>query len=1028
MVCKEEVLLWFKDLDSYTRIDVLYELLNMCLPFELRFIGSCVEELGKHTYQELRGPAITANDLDKLNKDPLLNYGISEETVRHRLLIYLSLLSSRNYDVSDWLYRKLLRTDHIEEYLVKEKGKDDVLHSEFLLLYTMALHHPAFTFEQKQFFSRVLSNLLDFKENRVSAKHSVLGYPPGFGYPTHKSSCPQQQQSVGGTSLSTSKQSPPSSMTCSAAAGGDSSPHPASMAYHHQQPPGLPQLPPMPPNLDFVSAPPPSTAGMPAPPPVWSTRPGFPYGAPPEPPAAVPSSVMVPPPVGVPPAPPPGPPPLEAVAQLTLEQVAQQQQQTPPQFANDVGQMATVEEVEQAVKFNMAKARCHRCEEKCGKGKAHPDIIRTLDAGYKALLLSDSKSLLKKYLTKEVFDKLKTKKTSYGSTLMDCVQSGFANHDSGIGIYAADPDCYTLFADLFDPIIDDYHGGFKKSDQHPHIDFGNVSAFGDLDPKGEYVVSTRVRCCRSFEGYPFNPNLTEAQYCEIEDKMKDIFATFSGELSGSYYPLKGMTKEVQNQLIDDHFLFKEGDRFLQTANACRYWPSGRGIFHNADKTFLVWVNEEDHLRIISLQQGGHLGQVYKRFVDAVQEMQKKVCFMHDERFGFLTFCPTNLGTTIRASVHIKVPKLAANMQRLEEIAGQFNLQVRGTRGEHSQAEGGIYDISNKRRLGLTEFQSIKEMYDGLNCLEEKRVRELMWSQNLHHPQLHPPVPPGDAKPNGVRFPAYIGGGKVRPYLLEQMRALQLDGENSSLHKSSSSRGSSPEITPPSTPKGGQPTVMLPPPPPAAIGATGQPTTATPHGPGRGEKARMNGLPPYGNGQPQPLQQQQPVASAPPLPSVQQPPPVVQPDTSSPPPTQQPPPPPPPATAFGNSSVPYAFQQFAQMPPNSHQQAAQAQQQQHRPPAGAAFTVAQFPSYPENFPPPTFTFPYMPLMYSSPFPARPPGCYNCGSPNHQGSECTGPHIDEITQKKAYQLEYAAAPPTAAQQAPPTAALAGQEAEK
>nr|CAH7741767.1 unnamed protein product [Callosobruchus chinensis] len=666
MVCKEEVLLWFKDLDSYTRIDVLYELLNMCLPFELRFIGSCVEELGKHTYQELRGPAITANDLDKLNKDPLLNYGISEETVRHRLLIYLSLLSSRNYDVSDWLYRKLLRTDHIEEYLVKEKGKDDVLHSEFLLLYTMALHHPAFTFEQKQFFSRVLSNLLDFKENRVSAKHSVLGYPPGFGYPTHKSSCPQQQQSVGGTSLSTSKQSPPSSMTCSAAAGGDSSPHPASMAYHHQQPPGLPQLPPMPPNLDFVSAPPPSTAGMPAPPPVWSTRPGFPYGAPPEPPAAVPSSVMVPPPVGVPPAPPPGPPPLEAVAQLTLEQVAQQQQQTPPQFANDVGQMATVEEVEQAVK--------------------------------------------------------------------------------------------------------------------------------------------------------------------------------------------------------------------------------------------------------------------------------------------------------------------------------------------------------------------------LNCLEEKRVRELMWSQNLHHPQLHPPVPPGDAKPNGVRFPAYIGGGKVRPYLLEQMRALQLDGENSSLHKSSSSRGSSPEITPPSTPKGGQPTVMLPPPPPAAIGATGQPTTATPHGPGRGEKARMNGLPPYGNGQPQPLQQQQPVASAPPLPSVQQPPPVVQPDTSSPPPTQQPPPPPPPATAFGNSSVPYAFQQFAQMPPNSHQQAAQAQQQQHRPPAGAAFTVAQFPSYPENFPPPTFTFPYMPLMYSSPFPARPPGCYNCGSPNHQGSECTGPHIDEITQKKAYQLEYAAAPPTAAQQAPPTAALAGQEAEK
>jgi arginine kinase len=72
-----------------------------------------------------------------------------------------------------------------------------------------------------------------------------------------------------------------------------------------------------------------------------------------------------------------------------------------------------------------------------------------------------------------------------------------------------------------------------------------------------------------------------------------------------------------------------------------------------------------------------------------------------------------LGTTIRASVHIKVPKLAANYARLEEVASKYNLQVRGTRGEHTEAEGGIYDISNKRRMGLTEFQAVKEMYDGI---------------------------------------------------------------------------------------------------------------------------------------------------------------------------------------------------------------------------------------------------------------------------------------------------------------------------
>lgn len=106
-------------------------------------------------------------------------------------------------------------------------------------------------------------------------------------------------------------------------------------------------------------------------------------------------------------------------------------------------------------------------------------------------------------------------------------------------------------------------------------------------------------------------------------------------------------------------------------------------------------------------------KVYRRLVTAVNEIEKRLPFSHNDRFGFLTFCPTNLGTTVRASVHIKVPKLAANKAKLEEVAAKYNLQVRGTRGEHTEAEGGIYDISNKRRLGLTEYQAVKEMNDGI---------------------------------------------------------------------------------------------------------------------------------------------------------------------------------------------------------------------------------------------------------------------------------------------------------------------------
>merc|ERR1719430_2475593 len=255
-----------------------------------------------------------------------------------------------------------------------------------------------------------------------------------------------------------------------------------------------------------------------------------------------------------------------------------------------------------------------------------PAVVQKLDAGFKKLQeASDCKSLLKKHLTQDVFEKTKSKTTpSFGSTLLDVIQSGVANLDSGVGIYAPDAEAYSTFSALFDPVIDTYHKGFTANDKHPPCNFGDVDSIKNVDPEGKYVLSTRVRGARSVKGLPFNPCMSKAQYQELEDKISAALNGLTGELKGKYHPLTGMTKEVQNQLIDDHFLFKEGDRFLQHANACRYWPTGRGIYHNDNKTFLVWVGEEDHTRIISMQKGGDLGEVYRRWVKAVTEVEKLV--------------------------------------------------------------------------------------------------------------------------------------------------------------------------------------------------------------------------------------------------------------------------------------------------------------------------------------------------------------------------------------------------------------------
>lgn len=75
--------------------------------------------------------------------------------------------------------------------------------------------------------------------------------------------------------------------------------------------------------------------------------------------------------------------------------------------------------------------------------------------------------------------------------------------------------------------------------------------------------------------------------------MSGALSKMTGELAGKYYPLNNMSDAERNQLIEDHFLFKEGDRFLEACGLNREWPEGRGIFHNKEKTFLTWVNEED---------------------------------------------------------------------------------------------------------------------------------------------------------------------------------------------------------------------------------------------------------------------------------------------------------------------------------------------------------------------------------------------------------------------------------------------------
>ena len=327
-------------------------------------------------------------------------------------------------------------------------------------------------------------------------------------------------------------------------------------------------------------------------------------------------------------------------------------------------------------------------------------------------------SLLCKCLTKEIFEILKEKETANGFTLEKAIKSGLKNSDSSIGVYAGDVESYEIFSPLFDPIIEAYHG-FGKAEIHESNFDPSELIDAEVDRDGDYILSTRIRVGRNLDAFPLGTIISDKERLEVEQIVSRALSSFTGELAGTYYPLLGMQKEIQVQLIEDHFLFKEGDRFLEAAGLNRAWPEGRGIFHNRDKSFLVWVNEEDELRIISMQKGGDIKAVFTRLANAIHEMEKSMSFSYSKHLGYISSCPTNLGTAMRASVHIKLPFLSTQMENFKEITEKYHLQIRGVHGEHSQSEDGIFDISNRRRLGVTEVEAVQDMIDGVKALIAK---------------------------------------------------------------------------------------------------------------------------------------------------------------------------------------------------------------------------------------------------------------------------------------------------------------------
>lgn len=246
-------------------------------------------------------------------------------------------------------------------------------------------------------------------------------------------------------------------------------------------------------------------------------------------------------------------------------------------------------------------------------------------------------------------------------------------------------------------------------------------------PEADIAISSRVRLARNLEALPYPLIASKEQLSSVLSQTKEHFAEQEHEQFGrlTLLNMEELSPNERRMLVEKHLvspnLTKDG--------------TNRGVLLSQDESLSVMVNEEDHFRIQCLLSGFQLeqGLAYANMMD--DWMEEKLDFAFDEKRGYLTACPTNVGTGLRSSVMMHLPALVLTKQlnRILPAINQLGLVVRGIYGEGSEAQGNLYQISNQTTLGSPESEIIKDLSSVVAQLiqHERAAREqlLTNSQN-----------------------------------------------------------------------------------------------------------------------------------------------------------------------------------------------------------------------------------------------------------------------------------------------------------
>lgn len=224
--------------------------------------------------------------------------------------------------------------------------------------------------------------------------------------------------------------------------------------------------------------------------------------------------------------------------------------------------------------------------------------------------------------------------------------------------------------------------------------------YKECDTMGGVIISSRVRLARNLSNMPFPRKMTPQMFDELKSKMREAIASLNGYtlrfIEMNDVPEKEIKAMVERHVISPDF-----------ANLC----VNRAIALSDDENICIMIGEEDHVRIQVIAAGNALDEAYEVADEIDTQLNAKLGFAFDSRFGYLTECPTNIGTGLRASymLHLPICESRGEINMIADAAGKIGLTVRGMYGEGSKSAASLYQISNQITLGISEKNAIENL-------------------------------------------------------------------------------------------------------------------------------------------------------------------------------------------------------------------------------------------------------------------------------------------------------------------------------